>query len=473
MAFSWPSLVREARENLRLAAPLIAAQITFVSMGTVDTIFAGRLGARELAAVSVGSNVWFLLFVPFLGLSLAVSPIVAQRVGAGHIPAAIGRFVRSSLVLSVLIGLAWLALMQVIVDPALGLLELDAATRGFAEDFLRAISWAAPPFSLCFFLRNGAEGHGLTRIPLYAGLAGLACNITFNYLLMWGNGGFPAMGPAGCGWATVIGSWAMVVVYLFNYLTHPTLRALEIGEGGWPRLDRDVLEVFTVGLPIAGILAAESWLFCAGALLMARFGAPTVAAHQIAINFAAVVFMVPTAIGMATAVRVGFAAGARDAYGVALRGRAGIFIGAGFSLMSAALMGLAPGPIVAVYTNLNDLAGPAARFLGFAAIFQLFDCIQATSNGALRGIKDTRMPMLITLFAYWGVGMPLATVLSFHTSVGPAGIWFGFIFGLAAAAIGLSWRFARLTRGGMTNRPESRDNGESRDDDPGAGSSGI
>ncbi|HKY90837.1 MAG TPA: MATE family efflux transporter, partial [Nevskiaceae bacterium] len=408
---------------------------------------AGRLGARELAAVSVGSNVWFFLFVPFLGLSLAVSPIVAQRVGAGHLPGAIGKVVKSALALSLLLGIGWLLLMHAVIDPSLDVLALDAPTRGFAEDFLRAISWAAPPFCLCFFLRGGAEGHGLTRIPLYAGLVGLSCNVVFNYLLMWGNGGFPAMGPAGCGWATVIASWAMVGVYAAAYWLHPVLRELEVLEGGWPRLEHEVREIFMVGLPIAGILAAESWLFSAGALLMARFGAPAVAAHQIAINFAALAFMVPTAVGMATAVRVGFSAGARDAEGVALRGRAGIAIGGAFSLMSAAAMALLPGPIVAMYTSIEALAGPATHFLALAAIFQFFDCIQATANGALRGLKDTRTPMAITVFAYWGVGMPLAAGLAFWTASGPSGIWWGFIGGLALAAIGLSWRFAHLTSG--------------------------
>lgn len=447
MAVTLPALVREARENLRLAAPLIAAQITFVSMGTVDTIFAGRLGARELAAVSIGSNVWFFLFVPFLGLSLAVSPIVAQRVGAGHLPAAIGNVVKSALALALLLGIGWLLLLEAAIDPSLDLLKLDAATRGFAEDFLRAISWASLPFCLCFFLRGGAEGHGLTRIPLYAGLVGLSCNVTFNYLLMWGNGGFPRMGPAGCGWATVIASCAMVGVYALAYWRHPLLRGMNVLENGWPRLEREVREILAIGLPIAAILAAESWLFSGGALLMARFGAPTVAAHQIAINFAALAFMVPTAIGMATAVRVGFAAGARDPDAVALRGRAGIGIGGAFSMLSAALMGFAPGAIVAMYTSVEALSGPAAHFLALAAIFQLFDCIQATSNGALRGIKDTRTPMAITVFAYWGVGMPLAAGLAFGTSLGPTGIWVGFIVGLGVAAVGLSWRFAHLTSG--------------------------
>lgn len=442
---SFAALRHEARANLRLALPLIAAQLSFVSMGTVDTILAGRLGVPELAAVAVGSNVWFLTFVMFLGVSMAVSPIVAQRVGAGQSPERIGRFLRGSLALALLLGLAWLALMLLAAGSVLDLLDLDARTSGLAQDYLFALAWSALPLSLCFFLRNGAEGHGLIRVPLVAGLVGLCTNAGFDWLLMYGRGGFPPMGPEGCGWATVIASWAMVAVYAGFYWRSSVLRALRLVPGGWPRIDGETVEVLRVGLPVAAILAAEAWLFCIGGLLMARFGADAVAAHQIALNFASLCFMVPTAIGMATTVRVGHAAGAGDAAGVAVRGRVGILLGIAFATLSASLMALAPTAIVAVYTDADHLAGPAAGFLALAALFQVFDCVQATSNGALRGLKDTRAPMSITLFAYWVIGMPLAAGLAFGTGLGPAGIWWGFIAGLATAAFGLGARFLRRT----------------------------
>lgn len=444
------NLRRELRTNLRLALPLIVAQLAFVSMGTVDAIFAGRLGVSELAAVAVGSNVWFLSFVMFMGVAMAVSPIVAQRLGAGWDADGIGVFLRGALVLAFLLGIAWLVLLMACIRPVLALLDLDARTDGFAREYLFALSWSALPLSLCFFLRNGAEGHGLTRVTLAAGLTGLSVNAAFNWLLMYGNWGLPRLGPQGCGWATTIASWTMVGSYLLSYRRHRPLRALRLFRPGLPRMERETLEILRVGLPVAAILAAEAWLFSIGALLMARFGADAVAAHQIAINFASLCFMVPTAIGMATTVRVGHAAGAGDAAAAAVRGRAGITLGVAFALMSAAAMTWMPGLIVRVYTDAEHLAAPAARFLAFAALFQVFDCVQATANGALRGLKDTRVPMTITLFAYWCVGMPLAVSLAFGTSVGPAGIWFGFIAGLAVAAVGLGWRFLWRARSPIT-----------------------
>lgn len=440
---SLAALRTEARANLRLALPLIAAQLSFVSMGTVDTIFAGQLGPSELAAVAVGSNAWFLVFVMFMGVSMAVSPIVAQRLGAWQSPEQIGAFLRGALLLGLILGVLWVLLMRAAAMPVIDRLGLDAQTTAFARAYVHALAWSGLPLSLCFFLRNGAEGHGLARVPLAAGLVGLLSNALFAWLLMYGRWGFPAMGPEGCGWATVIASFAMLVVYLMFYWRDPALRALALNQGGWPRIEREHLEVLKVGLPIAAIITAEVWLFCIGALLMARFGAAAVAAHQIAINFASLCFMVPTAIGMATTVRVGHAAGAGDTASVALRGRVGILLGVGAAVLSASLMTLAPTLIVAVYTDSAAVAASAAGFLAYAALFQIFDCVQATSNGALRGVKDTRVPMLITVLAYWGVGMPLAMGLAFWAGLGPRGIWWGFVAGLAVAAAGLSLRFLR------------------------------
>lgn len=438
-----PELRAEVAANLKLAAPLIGAQLAFVSMGTVDTILAGRLGPTELAAIAVGSNVWFLSLVMFMGLWMGVSPIVAHRAGARQDPRQIGAFLRGALLLAVLLSLIWFALVQLTAAPILQLLNLDARTFGFATDYLRALSFAALPFSMAFVLRNGAEGHGLTQAPLIAAVTGALFNALFCWALMYGRLGFPLMGPVGAGWATVIAAWAMVFSYAALYWTTPRLRQLRLP--GRPRMTRETLEVLRVGLPIGAIVTAEAWLFCLGALMMARFGPEVVAAHQIAINFASLVFMVPLSIGMATTVRVGHAAGAGDHSKVALRGRAGILLGVGFALLSASIMALLPGSIVALYTPDLGLADAAIGFLYFAAVFQIFDCVQATSNGALRGIKDTRVPMVITLSAYWLVGLPLAAGLAFETAVGPAGVWYGFIAGLAIAAMGLSTRFLRQT----------------------------
>ncbi|WP_043112071.1 MATE family efflux transporter [Solimonas flava] len=435
----------EAREYFKLAWPIVVAQLSFVSMGAVDTILAGRLGAAPLAAVAVGANVFFLMFVFFSGLFMAVSPIVAQKIGARRDPLEIGRFVRGALLLAIVMGLLWTALLLLVREPVLDLLGLASDTRAYADGYLRAIALAPVPACINFVQRNAADAHGLTRLSLVSGLVGFVVNGTLGYGLMYGRLGLPALGPAGAGYALALADVSMVFVYAAQYWRTPVLRALHIlGPGAWPWRDA-TRQVLQLGLPIAAILFAESSLFQIGALIVARFGSETMAAHQIAINFTSVMFMIPLSVGMAATVRVGLAAGAGDADAVALRGRVGMAIGIGFAVFSASLMLLLPGPIVALYTNVAPVAKLALGFLVYAAIFQIVDCIQATANGALRGIKDTRLPMLITITAYWIVGLPLAAWLALRTELGPAGVWCGFIVGLTVAAIGLALRFLRRT----------------------------
>ena len=441
-----PEWRAEARVNLRLALPLVVAQLLFISMGTVDTIIAGRLGAAPLAAVAVGTNLWFMRFVLFWGLFMAVSPIVAQRLGAGRPAAEAGVFLRGVLVLAAVLGVGWMLAVLAITNPVLDLLQLEPVTRGYAHDYLRAIAPGAPGFALFFALRNGAEGFGQTRATLWAGLIGALVNGFLAYGLANGRWGFPALGPMGCGVATAVSGVVMVLAFAVLYRWHPKLAALELFRAGGWKPDAQTAEVLRLGGPIALIITAEAWLFLIGALLMARFGTDAVAAHQIAINFASITFMVPMSIGMATTVRVGYAAGAGEAAAVRLRGITGISMGACFALVSASIMALLPQLVVALYTDAQGVAPLAIGFLYLAAVFQIADCIQATANGALRGVKDTRVPMLITVSAYWLVGLPLAVALAFNTTLGPSGIWLGFIAGLACAAAGLSARFLHETK---------------------------
>lgn len=436
------SLLTEIRANLRLAAPIILTQFTFMGMGTVDTLFAGRLGADSLAAIGIGVNVWFLFFVVFLGLFMACSPIVAQQVGAQRAPSETGDFVRASALVAVIGGAIWMLAIWLLRDTLLDWLDVHGQARMYARDYLFALSWGAIPLCLCFVARTVADGHGLTRVALMAGLCGFAVNALFDYLLMYGAWGMPRLGPAGCGWASTLAALAMLAIYAVLYRRLPQMHALHLWRAGWPpRVG--INELLRLGLPIALIFAAEAWLFSVGALLMARFGTTAMAAHQIAINIASLAFMVPMSIGFATTVRVGQAAGAGLHDRLRERGLAGITLGASFAGFSALGMATIPDLIVGWFTRDAAVAALAVRFLYFAAVFQLFDCVQATANGALRGLKDTRVPMAATLIAYWLVGFPLAFWLAFFTEVRQFAVWWGFIVALGVAAAGLGLRFWR------------------------------
>jgi MATE family multidrug resistance protein len=429
---------------LRTALPIIGAQLSFMGMGVVDTIMAGRLGEQPLAAIAVGSNVWSPLFIFFLGLLMAVSPIVAQRTGAGADITETGAVLRRILRLAVAAGAVWMLLLHLGAAPLIGLLGLAPETAQMAVDYVLVETIACIPFCIIFVLRYGAEGSGRTAPVLWVSLAGLGVNALFDWLLMYGHWGFPELGAVGCGWATVIAAFAMLATWGLFYLRGPLARMRLYARGMAP--PGIGMEALRLGLPIGCILLAEAGLFSVALLLMAHFGDTAVAAHQVAINFAAVSFMVPLGFGFAATVRVGLAAGARDAAAVRLRGRLGMILGVGFSLFPASIMALRPEWITGLYTRDAEVAALAGHFLIFAAAFQIFDCLQATANGALRGIKDTRMPMLITVSAYWLCGMPVAVLGAFYLGGGMDALWWGLIVGLAVASAGLSLRFLRATR---------------------------
>lgn len=433
-----------------MALPLIAAQIASVGMGTVDTIYAGRLSKEALAAVAVGANLNVVFFVFFMGVLMACSPIVAHRTGAGQADARVGAFAREALLLSVLMAGLWVLAAHLLAEPVLLHLGLDEITGRMGVEFLRAYSWSAFGFCSWFVLRYVAEGGGCTKPVLVSAVVGLLSNILLDWIFMYGKFGVPAFGAPGCGWATTISTLLMALVLALQYRSNRMLIPLQLFRRTRLRLGANAREIIRLGLPIGLILLAEAGLFVLAALWMARFGADAVAAFQVAINFAAVVFMIPMSVGLATTVRVGHAVGAGDFHAARQRGILGMKLGLLNAGSNACIMALFPGLITDLYTDNAAIAALAVQFLGLAALFQFFDGLQVTANGALRGIKDTRMPMVITVAAYWLVGMPVAWWLGFHTSLAAAGIWWGLTAGLAAAAFGLSLRF--LSKSERINR---------------------
>ncbi len=441
----FPSRLRvEMRANLKLALPLIAAQLAGVGMGATDTIMAGRLGPHALAAVAVSVNINMAFFIFFLGLFMAASAIVAQRRGAGLAPESLGRYARTLFRLALLVAALWCLAVQLIAAPAIRALGLDADTTALAIPYLRAYAFSAFGLSFWFALRFVAEGLEATRPVMLAGLVGLVVNALLNWLLIFGFGPVPALGVTGSGIATSLACVVMAASLATFYRRHHLLAPLQLfaGQGDEPGALRETLRL---GLPIALILLAEAGLFVVVAMLMARLGENTVAAYQIAINFASVVFMIPLGIGFATTVRVGFFTGAGNAAAARFAGLVGMGMGTGNAAFNATLMLVFGGMIAALYTSDTGIAAQAVGFLVLAAVFQLADGLQATANGALRGLKDTRLPMAITLASYWLVGLPVAWWLCFYTPLAVDGLWWGLTAGLAAAAIGLTVRFQKLT----------------------------
>jgi MATE family multidrug resistance protein len=330
--------------------------------------------------------------------------------------------------------------------PLLAAMGIDPLVRPGAEDFLSGVSWGAPAMGLYFAFRYVSEGVALTRPTMVFGIGGLLVLIPLGYLLMHGGLGLPAFGPFGLGLATALVLWLQasgLLVWLARAPAYMDLRLFERFD--WPQWV-PIRDLLRLGLPMGVAIFMEGSLFVATALIIGTLGMVAVAAHQIAINLASVCFMVPLGIAMATTVRVGYAAGAGEAAGVRWAAAGGYALTAITQLLSALLLLAFAPQIASAYSADPAVTSLAAHLMIFAALFQLSDGLQAASGGALRGLKDTRWPMFVTVISYWGIGMPLGWYLGIVRGQGAAGMWIGLIGGLSAAAVLLTWRFMRKSR---------------------------
>jgi len=435
---------QEATAILKLGGPLIAAQLAQVSISFVDTVMAGNLSADALAAVAVGSNVWFLAVVVCMGLLMSVSPSVAQLFGAGRYDE-IGPCVRQGLWLA--LAASFLGMLAfVFAEPLFRQLKIVPEIVPTALGFLRAISWGLPAMCIFQVLRSFSEGVSVTRPVMYMSVFALVGCTIGDYLLMYGKFGLPRLGAVGCGVASAIVLWLMAAFMAAYIRFKPEYRKYAVfSRFDWPSLE-PLKTLLKIGMPIAVSLFMEVSLFGAVAFMMGSLGTTIVGGHQIAINFASITFMVPLGIAMAVTVRVGQAIGRGEPREARFSGFVGVMLAALFMACSAVVLFTIPDLIAGIYTIDPAVKAMAVTLLSMAGIFQLFDGLQVSGAGALRGLKDTKVPMLITSFAYWVIGMPLGYLLGITWDGGPKGLWIGFICGLATAAILLNRRFHRVTQ---------------------------
>ena len=449
MALPVHTIRTEVNELVLLAGPVVAAQLGQMSMGFIDTVMVGRLGPEALAGVALGNTTFFFVWVVCMGVVVAVGPMVSQAFGAGTHDA-IGRSVRQGLWLGVALAVpAFLLLWN--VAPLWRVLGQVEATVVAAQAYLRAIVWGFLPFVWFVALRSFVEAVSRPWPVTFITFVGVGLNIAANYVLMFGKLGFPALGLVGTGWASTLVFWVLFLLLLGYVQAVPRFRPYRLfARLGTP--DPQVFrELFRIGWPIGISYGIEAGLFTTTALLIGTLGAVPLAAHQVAIQCAAFTFMVPLGIGIATSVRVGQAVGRADAERARWAGYLGVLLAGLFMTAMAVLFWTAPRAIIALYLDLSDPANAAVvrlavTLLGVAAVFQFFDGVQVAANGALRGLKDTRVPMLLAFVSYWILGLAAGVGLGFGAGQGTVGLWWGLVLGLAAAAVLLSVRFHRRAR---------------------------
>ena len=429
----------EVRATATLALPLVLGHVSTGLIGFVDNVIAGHHGTQTLASVTVGTALlWLPMMVP-IGTLISLTASVSQLAGAGRRDE-IGPLFRQALWLSLGLGALMFAFLS-LAPYALAAFGIAPEIIPGAKAFLHGIRWGVPALTLYFCMRYLSEGMHWTLPTMVLGFGGLLVLGPLGYVLTFGKLGFPEMGAGGLGVASAIMMWLQATafaVYLWNSKRFAALRLFSHFE--WPRL-APIQQLLKTGLPIGITVLMEGGLFIATALLIARLGATSAAAHQIAINVAALCFMIPMGVAEATTIRVGHAVGQQDAHGVRRAARAGYLIVLATQALSALALLFGHDAVVALYTRDAAVAALAGILLLYAAAFQFPDGIQVLSAGALRGLKDTRVPMWLAAFSYWGLGMPLGAGLGLGLGWGPQGMWLGLILGLTAAAVLMTWRF--------------------------------
>jgi MATE family multidrug resistance protein len=445
----WPN---EARTLGRLASPLIVNNLSIAGMHFADAVMAGRLGAEALAAVAVGGSIWFLGFTVCLGLMMAISPITARRYGAGEL-SAIGRYTRQGLWLAIVLGLTLITLVHLLAEPVLIFIGIDEGFREMTVGYVQAIIYGAPAISGFLAFRFTTEGIGFMRPIMYTSLFGLVCNVFLNYVFIYGHFGVPAFGAVGCGMASAITMWLIMFMLGTIMYLHPIYAPLKIFERVSPLRVPILKEIVKLGMPIGITITAEAGLFSVVSILVGTRGAAITAAHQIALNFSSTLFMIPLAFSSAITVRTGHALGAGFPAAARRAGLTGISMCMLFMSCSAIFLLLFRDAVVSLYTSDTSVQAIAISLLLMAAVFQIADGVQIGAAGALRGYKDTKMPMVINMFAYWVLGFPLAYMAAITFRAPPSYIWAGFVVGLTAAAMMLSIRFLRISKDQLNLAP--------------------
>ena len=430
---------------MALALPLVITQVAQIGIGTTDILLTGRLGPQPLAAGALAMNLYMTLWLFGLGMVNAVAPLAAEAEGAGR-PDDVRRAIRQGLWVATAYSLPAMVLLWN-AEAILLWFGQDPGIAALAGDYMHALMWSFPTSLWLIVLRNFVAAVGRPGLMTLVLVGGIAVNYVGDLLLMFGHLGFPALGLVGAGVVSAVVYALMFAALSLVVVRHSVLRRyqvfIRIWRSDWARF-RVILKL---GWPIGISIVAESALFAAAGLLMGLIGTDALAAHAVAVQCVVIAFMIPLGISQATTVRVGRARGAGLPRLAARAGWIGIGLGPVVCIGIALVFLLLPELLIAAFAvesqAVRDLA---ITFLAIAAFFQTFDGIQAIAQGALRGLRDTRVPMYIAIFSYWLFGMPICAFLGFVVEFGATGIWLGMAAALAMSAILLVLRFRSLER---------------------------
>ncbi len=428
----------EIKKLMHLMLPILITQFAQAGFGLIDTIMAGQLSAVDLAAIAVGVGLWIPIMLLFSGIMIATTPLVAEANGA-RTPEKIATIVRQSLWVALILGVIAGLLLQ-LMPLLLPVFGVPDNLLPKASLFLHAIGFGMPAVTMYAALRGYSEALGFPRPVTVISLLALVALVPLNYVFMHGLGPIPALGSAGCGFATAILQWLMFFA-LLGYIQKAKIYKATSIFSHFEKLDSYwIKRILKLGLPIGLAIFFEVSIFSTAAIILSPLGETIVAAHQIAISVTSQLFMIPMSLALALTIRVGTYYGEKNYVAMRKVQKLGLITATGLALTTMLFMWLLRPEIVAVYTQDVMVAEVAMYLIWFAIAYQIMDAWQISAAGCLRGMQDTKGPMWITMIAYWVVAFPVGIYLSRFTSMGARGVWVGLIVGLTVACILLLMR---------------------------------
>lgn len=439
------TLSQKIKQLFVILLPILVTQLTMFAMTFFDTFMSGQASPTDLAGVAIGASLWVPIQTGLTGILFAITPIVAQMLGQNRkdkVPFTVIQGIYLGAGMAVVVAI----FIFVLTDPLLSMMNLEDSVRRIARGFLLAVTAGIVPLFVYTVFRSFIDGVGQTRISMLITIISLPVNGLLNYLLIFGNFGFPKLGGIGAGIASAITYWFICLIAIVVVIRKQPFASYGIFKKMYGISFKAWKDILKVGVPIGFAIFFETSIFAAVTLLMSEFDTVTIAAHQAALNFASFLYMIPLSISMGLTILVGFEVGAKrykDAREYGYLGISGAILLAGLCAVILLVFGE---QIAAIYTKDLTVLALIQHFLLYAIFFQLSDAIAAPIQGALRGYKDVNVTLIVALVSYWVIGLPTGYILAHYSALGAFGYWIGLILGLAAGAVGLFSRLVYVQR---------------------------
>ncbi|MEB2492124.1 MATE family efflux transporter [Peribacillus frigoritolerans] len=419
--------------------PILITQISMYAMTFFDVMMSGQYSTQDVAGVSIGSSLWTPVYTGLSGILIALTPVVSQLVGSRQ-SKSVSYSVMQAIYLAVALALIILIIGAFSLNPVLNAMDLEESVHMVAHDYLIALSLGIIPLFIYNALRAFIDALGQTRISMIITLCALPVNVLFNYLLIYGKFGFPELGGVGSGYATAITYWLIALVAILVVIKINPFSTYQVFTEFFRVSWKEWKALLLIGVPIGLAIFFETSIFSAVTLLMSKYDTVTIASHQIAMNFASLLYMIPLSISMALTIVIGFEIGAARYKDAKEYSWIGISMALTMSLVLSTILFLFREPVAFLYTKDHEVMMLTSHFLIYAIFFQISDALQAPIQGILRGYKDVNVTFAMSLVSYWILGLPIGYFFAKFTDMGAFGYWIGLISGLALGAIGLAAR---------------------------------